>query len=383
MNRTFLLSNIKICLGDSFNPEEGYGILVDNGIIKRIAPLTELNNVNVPVEDGGGAFVLPGLIDCHSHLSLDCALTDYLMRMNNSETELAIIAVKTLKRDLLSGVTTSRCMGDRFFIDVFCRKAVETGFLQGPELKVSGIGMRASAGHGFVGMPFDGIEELKEAVRSNIEKDVDWIKFYSTGTVTQDGQIRSFYSKPEIACIIDEAHRAGKPVTSHCIGGIALLNSVELGIDCIEHAYYAGETEVEALLKRGITVCLTPSEYFTDKANAPAESQAKFKANRDVVAKSMDLIIKSGITFVLGTDGMHGELAQEANYAVQFGASPEAALAALTSNAAKLLGINDKTGSLKEGLQADLLLVRDNPLRNIESLKNVLKVYQKGKVVTG
>jgi len=159
------------------------------------------------------------------------------------------------------------------------------------------------------------------------------------------------------------------------------LDSVEMGIDCVEHVYYVGELEIEALMKNNTPVCLTPSEYFTDKPNAPAKNQVLFKANRPTVRKSMEMIISSGIPFVLGTDGMHGHLWQEADYAIEFGAAPSVVLSALTETAAKLLGIGRITGSLKEGLQADLLLIEGNPLENIKNLSRVKRVYKKGVAV--
>ena len=85
-----------------------------------------------------------------------------------------------------------------------------------------------------------------------------------------------------------------------------MLDSIELGIDCIEHAYYADAPQIEATVRAGIPICLTPSEYFTDKPTAPAATQALFKANRPLVRKSMEAVISSGIPFVLGTDGKIG-----------------------------------------------------------------------------
>jgi len=247
MKSPLLIENARVLKGPELTEAEGCSVLVDEGRIAWISMQDEHPRLpdGLDVIDATGLTLMPGLIDCHNHLSLDCSLDHYLERMNGSEAELTVIATKTMVRDLGSGVTTSRCMGDRFFIDVFCKKAVQDGFLKGPQLKVSGIGMRASHGHGFVGMPFDGEPALRQAVRANLKQGVDWIKFYSTGTAIQpDGQILSFYSRAEMTAIIEEAHRAGVPVTSHCIGGPALHQCLEAGIDCIEHAYYADEAHL-------------------------------------------------------------------------------------------------------------------------------------------
>lgn len=378
MNEAFVLHDLYLCQAPMFEAQPGFALLIEQGRIARIAPEETLLALGTRQVNCGGAYALPGLIDCHSHLSLDCKLPDYLQIMNSEAARLAIIAYKTLERDLKSGVTLSRCMGDRFYIDVLCRGMVEEGYINGPRLKVSGIGMRGSHGHGFVGMPFDGEDALRNAVRENLKRGVDWIKFYATGTVADGQRIQSMYSTREIACIMEEAHRAGRPVTSHCIGGPAMLDSIALGIDCIEHAYFAGEQEIEAVYKAGIPICLTPGEFFTDKSTVPAASLSLFQKNRPRVRKSMEAILAANIPFVLGTDGQHGQLWQEASYAVQFGAQPAAVLNALTANAAKLLGMQHECGSLAQGYYADILLVGDNPLANIESLRDVRAVYKKG-----
>ena len=130
-----------------------------------------------------GQTLLPGLIDCHNHLSLDPALDNYLLRMNDSIPELTIRAVQTMAVDLASGVTTSRCLGDKGFLDIACKKAVAAGKLAGPRLLVATRGVRTLHGHGFVGYPFSGIESIRQAVRENLSAGADLIKIYITGTL--------------------------------------------------------------------------------------------------------------------------------------------------------------------------------------------------------
>ena len=120
-----------------------------------------------------GQTLLPGLIDCHNHLSLDPALDNYLLRMNDSIPELTIRAVQSMAVDLASGVTTSRCLGDKGFLDIACKKAVAAGQLAGPRLLVATRGIRAPHGHGFVGYPFCGIENIRQAVRENLSAGAD------------------------------------------------------------------------------------------------------------------------------------------------------------------------------------------------------------------
>ena len=115
--------------------------------------------------DCTGQTLLPGLIDCHNHLSLDPTLDNYLLRMTDSIPELTLRALKTMAVDLHAGVTTSRCMGDKGFLDIECRKAVAIGTIIGPRLIVATRGIRAPHGHGYVGYPFSGVDAVRQAVR--------------------------------------------------------------------------------------------------------------------------------------------------------------------------------------------------------------------------
>jgi imidazolonepropionase-like amidohydrolase len=191
--------------------------------------------------------LLPGLIDCHNHLSLDPTLDNYLYRMNDSIPELTLRATATMAVDLQSGVTTSRCLGDKGFLDVECKKAVNSGLVPGPRLLIATRGIRAFHGHGFVGYPFGGVEQIRTAVRENLSAGADLIKIYITGTLRDPKGIPSYFSKEEIQTAVDEAHRVGIPVATHCIGGVGLEWALETGIDTIEHGYFLTSGQIGEL----------------------------------------------------------------------------------------------------------------------------------------
>jgi imidazolonepropionase-like amidohydrolase len=211
------------------------------------------------VLDCGDQTLLPGLIDCHNHLSLDPRLDDYLHRMTAPIPAMTLRACETMKIDLRSGVTTSRCMGDRGFLDVECKKAVEAGRIEGPRLIVATRGIRAFHGHGFVGYPFGGPDQIRDAVRENILAGADLIKIFITGTLRGPKGIFSYFSKEEIRTAVDEAHRAGLSVATHCIGGTGLEWALETGIDVIEHGYYLTEPEIDLFVKSGRWLVMTPA----------------------------------------------------------------------------------------------------------------------------
>jgi imidazolonepropionase-like amidohydrolase len=326
--------------------------------------------------------LLPGLIDCHNHLSLDPTLDNYLYRMNDSIPELTLRASATMAIDLQSGVTTSRCLGDKGFLDIECKKAVQSGLIPGPRLLVATRGIRAYHGHGFVGYPFGGIEQIRTVVRENLAAGADLIKIYITGTLKNPTGIPSYFSKEEIHAAVDEAHRVGKPVAAHCIGGIGFEWALETGIDVIEHGYFLTDGELELLAKSNRWLVMTPSAFFTDARiqTLPPGLVDGHLRQRDEMAKRMNAAIKAGIKFAVGTDGMHGGLAQEVQYLVDFGATAPQALMAATLHAAVVCGIQDSIGTLEPGKSGDLIGVMGNPLEDIGALKRVRTVISQGKI---
>jgi len=335
------------------------------------------------VWDFGDQTLLPGLIDCHNHLSLDPTLDNYLHRMNDPLPELTIRAVNSMKVDLMAGVTTSRCLGDKGFLDIACRKASAAGTLLGPRLLVATRGIRAPHGHGFVGYPFGGVEQIRSAVRENLSAGADLIKVYITGTLRGPRQILHFYSREEIQAAVDEAHHVGVPVATHCIGGPGLRLALETGIDVIEHGYFMTDEEIELLGKYNRWLVMTPSIFFTDARirTLPPNLIDGHLRQREEVHQRLAAAIRAGVHYAVGTDGMHAGLAREIAYLVELGATPAAGLQAATADAAKVCGLGDRTGTLQKGKLADCIGVEGNPLEDPGALERVRTVILEGRLV--
>jgi len=325
--------------------------------------------------------MIPGLVDAHNHLSLDSRLPNYLERMNDSECELTLRAVQTLELDIRSGVTTSRCMGDRFFIDVHLKRAIQEGRFIGPRLVVATRGMRASHGHGFVGLPCDGVDALRKMIRENVKAGADLIKFYATGTIQDKPVIPCFYSAEEVRVIVEEASRGGLPTAVHCIGGPGLDLCLTTGVNTIEHGYYITDEQIEALSKSTSRIVLTPSEFLADKSTLSPERAALFRRDREKVWERLSTVVKSGLFYAVGTDGMHGHLADEARYIVEAGASNRESLLAVTLNGAKVCGLDREVGSLEVGKFADIVVIEGNPLEEITALSKVRAVVKEGNIL--
>ncbi len=382
MGKTLIRGELVID-GTGGPPIDKGAILIEGQRIIEVGKEEELREkADARVLECSDQTLLPGLIDCHNHLSLDPRLENYLYRMTDPIPALTLRACETMKVDLRSGVTTSRCLGDKGFLDVECKKAVTDGMTEGPRLLVATRGIRAFHGHGFVGYPFGGIDQIQSVVRENLSAGADLIKIYITGTLRGPKGIPSYFSKEEIQTAVDEAHRVGIPVATHCIGGIGFEWALETGIDVIEHGYFLTDRDIDLLVKSGKWLVMTPSIFFTDTRiqNLPTNLMGGHFQQRDEVAQRMRAAMKAGVKFAVGTDGMHGGLAQELQYLVDFGATPGQALTAATSHAAKVCGLEDSIGTLEPGKFGDLIGVKGNPLEDIGALKRVETVISRGAI---
>lgn len=381
MKETLVITADFIWDGIEDLPISNGAIVIEGNIIKGIIPYKELSaNTSHEVVELRGTTLMPGLIDSHTHLSMDPTLDNYLDHMSDPVDELYARAVSMMKKDLFAGITTCRCLGDKEFLDIACRKAVEEKKLPGPYLLVAGKGIRAPGGHGFVGYAFDGANQIKNAVSENISRGADLIKFYITGTLKGNGKMPSYLSKKEIGVVIDEAHKSGLKTASHCVGGEGMDWALEAGLDSLEHAYHISDAQIDMLAQSNTWPVLTPSPIVFEERviHLPPALIPGHKEEREEIISRMMALISSGIPYAVGSDGMHGELAEEIGYLVEMGASNITALRSATIHGAKVAGIEKQTGSLEAGKKADIIAVSGNPLKNINALKNIRAVLKEG-----
>lgn len=383
--KSYLIKAGRIIAGSGLEEKEHAALLVENGKITQI--YDNASQAPVPPEaevlDYGDATVIPGMIDCHNHLALDARLPNHLVKMEDCEAEQTIRALKTMKDDLVSGVTTARCLGDRFYIDVTCRNAQREGRITGPKLVVSGIGMRSSHGHGYVGMPHCGPEEFRRTSRENIARGVDFLKVFMTKVINATPFIYHFLTLEELKVVVTEAKSVNLTTACHCSGGQGLDDCLTAGIDCLEHVYYITPAQVERVYKEDRWVVYTPSYALNDELLfkfSPHDREGSLR-EKEIICKCLSGAIEGGLKFGIGTDGLHQGLAQEACYIAGLGAKNRDVLAGITINAARLCRVDDKTGSIEKGKAADLVVVDGNPLEDIAALKKVKSVIQDGTVI--
>jgi imidazolonepropionase-like amidohydrolase len=239
-----------ILAGDRLSQLANGCIMVKGSKIEYVGDRSEVGKPgDGPYEtiDLGSSILMPGMIDSHNHTSLDARLDGHLDMMNDSECALTIRAIKCMRDDLMSGVTSSRCLGEKHYVDVTLRNEINAGRLEGPRLQVAGIGMRSVHGHGYVGVPHTGEQEFRKTCRENMLRKVDLLKIFVTGGAPplSGDFVPCFLSVEEIATVTSEAKRMGLRSAAHCIGGEGLTHCIKAGIDVIEHAYCAADTDLE------------------------------------------------------------------------------------------------------------------------------------------
>ncbi len=378
-----------VLAGSELEEIQNGAVVVEDGKVVKVVPAEQLTEEDraqaewIAFED---ETILPGLIEGHNHLSIDARKSNHLEILGTAtECKLTLLAEEGLYDDLLSGVTTVRCMGEKHDLDLKLKKEIDAGNLVGPDILPAGVGMKGSNGSGYIGAPHSGVEEFRRTARSNVAKGVKLLKIFTTPGVfsTEQDFIPSFLSAEEIRTVVEEAHRLHLPVAAHCIGGQALRDCVEQGVDVIEHAYCASEEDIELLKAHpDCWVDLTTGIYLDpDREQYLSENNARnVRAGREIVRECVGNLVRAGIHFALGTDANHGLLWKEVVYTVELGASKRDALKGVTSNAAYISRLSGKKGELTAGADADIIAVKGNPLEDPAVLADVSFVMKKGVV---
>ena len=369
--------------------KEGWMLLHGDRIEKTGGP-RELQSVPAEVEviDFSKSWLLPGFIDSHTHLSIVPGQGDQLGQLRLPPAPAAIRSIPNLYRNLLSGVTTARIMGQEHYVDVDIKSAIASGLVQGPRLLVSGIGLVASNGHGVGLTTADGEQEVRRLARKNLARGVDFLKLFVTGGVSSSGTSIDFcsYTPEEVAAVVEEAERAGTYVAAHAHGGRGVDLCIEKGVRCIEHGAFLSPEQLDQIQAKDMWVVGTFSILYhaegIEKSDfaVPAIREKVLKA-REVVSRNYEKIIASGVNLAVGTDSMHGLIAYELECLVRFGATPMQAILAATREAAKACRIEDQAGTLESGKLADFVVVGADPIADIRALNRVEAVFKEGERV--
>jgi imidazolonepropionase-like amidohydrolase len=375
----------------------------------RIESVTDSATAKIPsaatVIDLSKATVLPGLIDCHTHIFLqgeDPAQGGYDANILNAPLALrAARATVAARRALEQGFTTLRDVETEGagYGDVGIKQAIEQGYIPGPRLFISTRAISTTGGYPLEGyapeldMPkgaqiVDGPVEARKAAREQLDHGADWIKVYMThrSWVGKNGELVSqpTLTVDELRAIVDETHGWGKKVACHAYGGIGLHRALDGGCDSIEHGLDLDDAAISQMLKQGTWYVPTISAYYHDWAPADTPAGRRDRLRVSLHEPSFKKALKAGVKIAFGTD-MGGipwsePIAQEFPRMVELGMPPMEAIQSATSRAAIMLDMDGKLGIVAPGAFADIIAVSGDPLLDIKALGSVQFVMKDGRV---
>lgn len=366
-------------------------LLIDGNRIVAAGPQAE-----APAGDETLAFpgctIMPGLVDAHTHISFNMGEQPVGSLERGGLVQRALLSTRYLRQDLEAGVTLVRVVGEREFLDVVVKDAVDAGTIPGPRMVIATRSLAATNGHGgeWEGNAVDGVDEMRKAVRTNLRRGADTIKLLVTGSVDHPGgHFACGFSREEIAVAVEEAHRAGKPVCAHSVRPEDVTICVEEGVDAIEHGHIL-DAETIALMKQQNTwlvatlaIVLDEDLLAPDLEANPAFANIEWLPRRAAAPDAYRDAIAAGIRWACGTDAMHGRMADEVAALVGIGIPVGDVLSAATRSGAEICGLADDLGTLEPGKLADVLVVRGNPFVDVAALKSVQAVLKDGQVVAG
>ncbi len=378
-------------------------VVIEGEKIKSVGAADEILKSPPPgakIIDLGDATILPGLIDCHTHV-VSQPENYYIDIFRRSPIDVAVTAHIYARRTLEAGFTTIRDVGAREFVDIALRNAINKGTVPGPRMLVSGPPLGATGGHvdlnGF--SPYlrfervapavaDGPDAIRVAVRRNIKYGADWIKIIaSAGVLSEEESVGApQYSFEEMKAAVDEAALWGRKVAAHAHGTEAIKMAVRAGVASIEHGSLIDDEGIRLMKERG--TWLVADVYNDDyilgeyaRLGFPEKILEKERQVGRLQRENLHRAILAGVKVAYGTDAgvyPHGWNGKQFRYMALAGLTPMQSIQSATSKAAELIGWKEKVGQIAPGFFADLVAVKADPLADVTALEKVDFVMKGG-----
>jgi len=416
MARQRVLLAQRLIDGTGNNPLMDAVIVIEGDRIVAVGP-----RATTPVPDGatvtdlGDRTLLPGLIDAHSHITINPGLTGIVGQLdglNEPSPRQVLRGTRNLGIDLAAGVTTMRIVGEVPYNDVAIRDAIADGYIVGPRLLISGRAITSSNGHGsrVPAWIVDGPDEMRRVVREQLRMGCDFTKLIVTGRqYVRNAKEYLGFTEAEIAAAIEETHRVGRKIGAHLRADLdtGLRLCLQLGLDFTDHTFPTDQESIDLYLESGAIAVPTYTiglQTFVDwnilhgktiaerlahirRLDTQRLGQQTFNDTaieartvwlRDHAATDFRRSVDAGVPYCMGTDSMHGFFSYEIEILTRWGIPAMDAIVAGTLGGARALGIEEETGSLVVGKLADIVAVAGDPLTDITALGNVTSVMRAG-----
>ena len=382
-----LLGRVLTCEGDEVH-EDGF-VEIRQGKIAAVGPRGDLGDRErapqaVRIDD---ATILPGLFNSHAHLAWDGIHDLARQSMDDTAEVSAYKSAGNMLISLRSGVTTVRDLGMKAS-NLAAKRAVEQGLFPGPRLLVSGEAIVQTGGHTYwCCREASGADEMRRAVREQVRGGADLIKIMACHDTLE-------FTDAELEAVIDEAHRNGLPITAHATYDACIERVARFGIDVVEHGGSMSARTIATLVEQGIPIVTTFAPLVQQSQPQIAEAYGipawKIEERKRAVAdrsrfEGLVEAARAGVPIVFGTDAGspavgHDVVAPELAFMTEIGVArdPYDAIRAATSRAADLSRVGQKRGRLKEGMDADVIVVQGNPLEDLHNLGRVKRTYVAG-----
>jgi imidazolonepropionase-like amidohydrolase len=375
-------------------------ILIENDKIVQAAPGLEIP-AGAEVIDLSKATVLPGLIDCHTHMTSQSG-NYYEELFRRSAIDGAVVAHVFARKTLEAGFTSVRDVGASEFIDVALRNAINRGIVVGPRMQVATLTVSATGGHGdnngfspylkFEGFSniADGPDEIRKLVRFEVKYGADLIKLLATaGVLSEEESVGApQFSQLEMNTVVEEAAMWGRKVAAHAHGAEGIKRAVRAGVASIEHGSLIDEEGIRLMKERGtyLVADIYNDDYILSefqRLGYPAKIIEKERVVGRAQRENFKKAVTAGVKIAFGTDAgvyPHGWNAKQFAHMVKWGLTPAQAIQAATVKAADLMGWSEQVGTIAAGRYADIIAVSGDPLADVTELERV-KFVMKGGVV--
>ena len=383
-------------------------ILVQGERITAVHPGSTRPPAGARVIDLSRSSVLPGLIDCHAHLIGDLTDSDALLPLQRSAAQEAFSGVRNARSTLLAGFTTVRDVGTyRALVDAALRDAIADGTVIGPRMEVAGAYVTVTSGGGeLVGAALDvhipdefrfgvadNVAAVRQRVRAILNGGADFIKLIATGAVLTQGTKPgvSEYTEEEIRAAVEQAAQYGTFVAAHAHGAEGIKRAVRAGVRSIEHGSLIDDEGIALMKEKGtwLVADIYNGDYIDSVGRQQGWDEEILRKNDETTEAQragFRKAVAAGVKIAYGTDSgvyPHRYVARQLPYMVRYGMTPMQALQSATTSAARLMGWEDRVGSIAAGKYADIVAVDGDVLANLGALEHVGFVMKGGVVYQG